>query len=381
LTWGFATRTIPPPLRMVLKVTVTAIRNIRGEMRPKHSPMHRSSRVGGLLLLSAVAACGEGDPTGPVEEPFSSLTVDASTGWAFVGLAATASEVQVADPATSTAWDIAFNRSSVMLNGGGAGPSDVEVYCICQNEGATADQVLAMSAASEAAAFEAVTAASLPADENLWLQDELATAIEGWWSYDMATHVVTPVPDQAWKVRTAEGTAYAKLRVAGFVDATQAHAGKVTLEFATQAAAGAPLGPTQSLTVDLADGPVYVDLLAGTEADASDWDLLLDGWTIRLNSGISGSGNAGAIDAGEPFDDITDAGDAGDVYKSDDFGGAFDSKPWYSYNLEGNHQIWPNFNVYLVRTGGEIFKLQLTSYYEPTTGAQRHISFRYAPLD
>jgi hypothetical protein len=350
-------------------------------MRHESLRSHRFRRFGGLLLIAALGACDEGDPTGPVQEPFSSLTVDASAGWAFVHLAATASEVQVADPATSSSWDIAFNRSSVMLNGGGAGPGDVEVYCICQNEAATPDQILDMSAAAEAAAFEAVTSAHLPADETLWLQDELATAIDGWWSYDMASHVVTPVPDRAWKVRTAEGTAYAKLRIAGFVDATQANAGKVTLEFATQDAAGEPLGGTQSLTVDLAGGPVYVDLLDGAASDASDWDLLLDGWTIRLNSGISGSGSAGAIDAGEPFADITDAGDAGDVYKSDDFGGAFDAKPWYSYNLEGNHQIWPNFNVYLVRTGGDVFKLQLTSYYEPATGAQRHISFRYAPLD
>jgi hypothetical protein len=332
-----------------------------------------------LALAVTLAGCSESDPAGPQEEPFGSLTVDAVADWAFVDLAATATPVQVADRSTSGAWDIAFFATTVMLNGGAAGPGEVEGYCLCQNDGASDEDIIAMTPNSEAADFEAVTELQIPADG--WETDVLDPAIEGWWSYNPTTHVVSAAPEKTWKVRTAEGTAFAKLHVTAIEDAAMAHAGKVTLEFATQTAAGEPFGDTKTLTVDLAAGPVYVDLLDAAISDASSWDIRLEGYDVRVNSGISGDGEAAAIDAGEPFADITDAGDVVEsVYKSDAFGGAFKAHPWYRYDLQGNHQIWPTFDVYLIRTGVEIYKVQLTSYYESSTGDGRHITFRYAQL-
>src|SRR5690606_22196526 len=149
-------------------------------MRFARTPLLRFS--GTLLLAATVLACSDdGGPSGPTDEPFGTLTVDATTGWAYVDLAATASQVQPSDPASSTAWEIAFFASGVMLNGGAAGTGEVEGYCLCQNENATDDQVLAMTAASEAAAFEAVTAAHIPSDDSAWQSDVLAPAIDGWW--------------------------------------------------------------------------------------------------------------------------------------------------------------------------------------------------------
>ena len=336
-----------------------------------------------LLGLMGVAACSDGDPTGPGETPFGTFIIDAVDSWAFVSIDDDVSEIQVTDPGASADWDLGFFATGVMLNGGAAGPGGVEAYCICQNDGASDEQVKAMTPDSELADFEAVTALQIPADASAWLSDELVPAIDGWWSYNMQTHAVTPVTTRAWKVRTAEGTAFAKLRVAGFANAAQQIAGQVTLEFATQSGTGQPLGPVQSLVVDVSGGPVYVDLLDGAVSDASDWDLRLEGWEIRVNGGVSGTGTAGAVDAGEPFAGITDAGDVpARVYKGDAFGGIFGSKPWYRYNLNGDdHQIWPTFQVYLVRKGQDVYKLQLTSYYQPSTGAERHISFRYEKLD
>ena len=68
------------------------------------------------------------------------------------------------------------------------------------------------------------------------------------------------------------------------------------------------------------------------------------------------------------------------VFAEDDFGGVFAEHPWYRYNLEGNHQIWPTYQVYLIRKGADVYKVQLTGYYERNTGDARHISFRYAKL-
>ena len=69
------------------------------------------------------------------------------------------------------------------------------------------------------------------------------------------------------------------------------------------------------------------------------------------------------------------------VYKSDTYAGVFGAKPWYRYNLDGvSHQLSPTFNVYLIRIGAEVYKVQLTSYYNPSNGDARHISFRYAKI-
>jgi HmuY protein len=338
-------------------------------------------RTSGLLLLSVIlAACGDEDPSGPIEEPFASLTVQAETDWTYVELDATAGVVQPSDPASSTAWDVAFFATGVMLNGGAAGPGEVQGYCLCQNDGATNDQVLAMTAESERAAFEAVTAASIPAEEDAWLADVLAPAIAGWWSYDMTSHTVTPVTDRVWIVRTAEGEAFAKLRVTGMANGSQQSAGDVTLEFAVQPTGGEPYGATRTLTVNVGAAPVYVDLLDGGVSDASDWDLRLEGYDIRLNGGVSGAGEGQAVLAGDDFATVPLASEVPAGWTSDGFGGVFEAHPWYRYNLEGNHQIWPTYDVYLIRRGEEIHKVQLVSYYNPTNGDDRHITFRYAPL-
>lgn len=334
-----------------------------------------------VALASAAAACSDDDPIGPVEESFGTLTVDAGADWAFVDLGTPASQVQVADPTSSGAWDIGVFATGIMLNGGAAGPGDVQGYCLCQNENATNAAVMAMSADSERAAFEAVTSADLPADENAWVSDALAPAIDGWWSYDMTSHTVAPVTDRVWAVRTAEGTGFSKFRITSLANGSQQSAGEVTFEFATQTAAGEPFGSIQSLTVDVAAGPVYVDLLEGTVSDESDWDLLFEGYDIRVNGGVSGSGQAGALLAGEDFGDVVDGGELpANRFVSDEFGGVFEAKPWYRYDLQGNHQIWPVYNVYLIRTGNEVYKVQPVSYYRESDGEERHITFRYAPL-
>mgnify|MGYP006173315863 CR=1 FL=1 len=46
-------------------------------------------------------------------------------------------------------------------------------------------------AASVAAAFDAVTASSIPADEDAWQTDVLSPAITEWYSYDFVTHQVS----------------------------------------------------------------------------------------------------------------------------------------------------------------------------------------------
>jgi len=335
-----------------------------------------------LSLAVGAAACSD-DPAGPGtprDDEVATITVNAES-WAYVDLADPAKLVTIEDPATSPGWDIAFNATAVMLNGGAAGPGGVRGYCVCRNSGATDAQVAAMTPESELEDFLAVTAADVPTADEDWESDALVPVISGWYAYDPSTHRVSAVPGKVWKVRAAEGVAYAKLRVTAIEGASRENAGRVTIEFAVQAEKGGAMGPVRTATVDLSSGdPVHFDLVAGAVSDASDWDLRFEGYTIRVNGGVSGSGQAGAVAVDEPFEAIADASDMDRHYAGDTFGGVFSARRWYRYNVTGtDHQIWPTYDVYLIERGGEVYKVQLIGYYGPA-GEPRRITMRYARL-
>lgn len=180
--------------------------------------------MAGLLTLTAaaaVAACSEDDPTTPEQPSVQSFTV-ATEDTVYVALGANQAQV-VADP-TSADWTLGLWQTSVFVNG----DDGVVAYCVCQNANASDAEVQAMTAATELADFDAVTAAQIPST----------------------------------------------------------------------------------------------------------------GWSES----------------------------------------AFDTNRWYRYNLTGqDHQIWPTFDVYLVRQGAAVFKLQILNYYN-AAGEPRHVTFRYSML-
>lgn len=332
------------------------------------------------LICLAVAAC-DSSTLEPLPDTDSALTVDASTGWGFVSLGEPATTRTVADPAASTDWDIAFNATRVMLNGGSAGPGGVVGHCLCLNAAATDAQIQAMTPQNQRAAFDAVTLADVPTSAGAWESDALDPAIAGWYAYDMTTHQVSAVPSNVWKVRGAGADPeFAKVHVTRLSDAAQAGA-NVTIEYAVQPAAGEPLGAVQTAVLDGRGDPVHFDFVSGIVSADDAWDIMLDGYDLRINGGVSGSGGAGAVLASESFAEMTDASDApAQIYRGDAFGGVFTSAPWYRYDLDGNHTIFPTYDVYLIDTGAGIYKVQITGYYS-TTGDSRHITFRYARLD
>lgn len=334
-----------------------------------------------LVLGISIAACGT-DTTGPEPSGTDVLTVDAASDWSFVRLGESAEPVTVVDRNTSTNWDLGFFSTSVMVNGGAAGPAGVTAYCVCQNQQLTGDQVQKLTAESQQAVFDAVTAADIPAADSAWQGDQLTAAISGWYSYNPISHTVSAATGRFWKVRTANGAAYAKVRISKLENPAREHAGQVTLEFAVQPSRGAAMGSTRSLTVDVSSGQlVKVDLESGSVTESADWDVALQGYTIRVNGGVSGAGDAGAVLVTDSFESATDASDLTDShYRGDSYGGVFNSKPWYRYNITGtDHQIWPTYDVYLIKRGAEVYKVQIIGYYGPT-GEARQIAFRYAQL-
>jgi hypothetical protein len=269
------------------------------------------------------------------------------------------------------------------VNGGAAGPGGVVAYCLCGNENATDAEVQAMTPGNQLAAFESVDEGDIPPDAS-FAADELSPAIQEWFTGTPGPGV-TAATDISWIIRKGTTTAVlAKFHVTAIAGATTTHAGSITFQYAIQPSAGAAFGATETRTVDVSGGPVYFDLDAGAVSDVSNWDLPFTGYEIRLNGGESGTGNVSAVvDESTPFAQITAdyASQAPpQAFRSDSFSGVFADSPWYRYNITGtDNQIWPTFNVYLVKRGTEVHKVQLTSYYS-TAGAPRHISLRSARL-
>jgi hypothetical protein len=337
--------------------------------------------LGLLAVVGTVPACQDVPLDHPAPATAPTLTVDASQSWAYVRLGDSAQVIRVAQPRASTEWDLAFYATSVVLNGGAAGPSQVVGACLCLNQNLPLDRLRTLTPDNQLASFLAADERSLPAADTAWKQEVLRPAIDGWYRYDAATHTVTPAADRTWKVRLADGVAYAKLRVIAIDGATRTSPGRVTLEYAVQASAQEGFGPTTRRILDPTVGHVFLDLRTGTPGSGGGWDLWLDGYALRLNGGVSGSGRAAAALADRPYEDVISAADLPpQAYASDTYGGVFATHRWYRYNITGtDHQIWPTYDIYFVRRGAAVWKIQIIGYYNDR-GEPRFVTFRYARL-
>jgi hypothetical protein len=162
-----------------------------------------------------------------------------------------------------------------------------------------------------------------------------------------------------------------------------------------------PTGPqvaaTATFTVDATTTTQYVALTGGpailaTVTDAATstaWDLSFLTTTVaaNTNAGLTVAclcGNEGA--SGDAVMQMTAEGQlaafeavsAADIATATFETNTFATHRWYRYNITGSdNQIWPVFNVYLVKRGVAVYKVQIINYYN-AAGAPRHITFRYA---
>jgi hypothetical protein len=167
-------------------------------------------RLLALLALPVLAtACSTSDVTAPPATVAGSFTVDASTSWAYISLADSAVVTPAPSAAESLGWDIGFSATNVAINTA----AGVTATCLCQNAGATNEQVLAMTAASEQADFDAVT--SVPATAT-FAADAFTT--NKYFRYNiLGDHRISPTFDVYLIKR---GTAVYALQVIGYYDST-----------------------------------------------------------------------------------------------------------------------------------------------------------------
>ena len=340
-----------------------------------------------LSALLVLAAC-END-TGAPPPQAGELAIDASSNSAFTYFSfADNGVVTIADPSTSSGWDLAFRRYSIRLNGGVAGPKGVTAYNLQNNVDATDQEILAFTAASQLPAFDAVAAADIP---SAGFGSEVLAPDQTSWFRPTATGLLAN-PGAVWKLRRASGAgagAYAVIRVENIVNADPPSQGDgmrgITIGYRVQTTPGT-LGTAQSVVVDLGtatDAGINLAtgaIVAPTAGDCS-WDLKVTrAYTLEINADCL----AGTFpfDASESFDGVTRADNAPEYAAflslvSGPIPNSIDSKSGvFLYNLAGDNRLSPTFNTFLIKVGTSVYKLQVVTYYS-TTGASGFPTIRY----
>ncbi len=160
-----------------------------------------------------------------------------------------------------------------------------------------------------------------------------------------------------------------------------------------------PAPVTATITVDASTKTAFVSLggeprvvVGADTTTATGWDISFNASNVAINAtgGVTAycaCTNQSATDAtimsltaDSQLNTFT-AFEASSIPAATSFtADVFATKKWYRYNLTGSdHQIWPTFDVYLVKRGTAVYKVQVTGYYS-ATGAPRFITIRSAQL-
>lgn len=228
-------------------------------------------------------------PPGP-----QTLSVDASGRDAFVYVALEdAQVVTVADPTTSTDWDLAFRRTLVRTNSGPSGRG----WGGAREEGEVAFDALNQADTVGFRPDALMPPPGPPVPPEQW--EPANETLSAWFNYDPVNHSVSP-REAVFTVRDAEGGVH-KLRVLSWED------GRYDLEVGPVP----PKPDIRSITLDTPDTEwTYFDLRLGEVVEVDDaansraWDLAFLGDEVRLNGGASGPGEAAAAPVEGALEDI-----------------------------------------------------------------------------
>lgn len=350
-----------------------------------------------IAFLSACGGGGGGSDAAPQTKP-----APKPTFYKIVG--DSAQKVEVENQKQSKDWDFGFLRTNVLVNSGDAGAGNVQVALAApqaefyDEHGKANVQVFKDAIANSAAetAWTSVTDKNTIAALKYSAPKDAARIGKGWYSYDMDTHTVSPKPGIGYIVRSSTGDSYARMRIVSLKTTPARKVGSIEIEFAVQAAGQSVFGAPATKKYDLTSHQcIDFDTQTVVSCAGKDWDLQLKGFEFWVNSPITGGKGAVAFGSAMPLtgskyalDKLT-SGTAAPLnmashYVSDAPAGVFESNSWYEYNLEKKHRIWPNYRVYVLRTGKteaeyHYYKFQITSYYNEQGISGAH-QFRVAEV-
>lgn len=347
------------------------------------------------LMALGISACGGGSggntPTTISTQDPTSLQVDASSRSAVayykIENDTLASLDSVSDPKQSADWALGFKRLEVFVNGGDAGAGDMQVALaqaqdeFYSNGEPNASVFLNATAANEGqTAWDKVTTESV---SGLTFAAPANKAQIGstWYSYNTTTHAFSAKANTGYIIQSGSGDSWAKMQI---TDVTAARTGvtNVTLSLALQAKGESVFATATTQSYDLSTNKcIDIDTKTAVACTTDTWDIQFDNFNIWLNSGVKGGGK-GALAYGSALDTTSTTytsattGSAGPIayhYKTDTTENTIATKTWWEYNLQGNHKIWPNYRVYVIRTGSsadsyQYYKIQLQGYYKEING-------------
>jgi hypothetical protein len=337
-------------------------------------------------------------------------TIDASAGGMGAGVDdpenkysyfsfATGTEVELQDDEAehSNAWDIAFKRTSIIVNGNAATAALVakQERFYDQDGNPIKDSFINANADTEAQAFIDITAEGITNAE--FKTDEAVPALTDWYTYNFMTHVVTANTDNFYLIQNAENDNVSIFNMKAITTAGRVAASYRVQFFNNEAAAGTDFSFPQTGTEFVADftsqTEICYDLDTHSQLDCASnpntWDLRLDNsFQIWLNGGIHGTGNAKTTTP-DSFANIS-AKTSVSPYEllADSKTGIFtdSATKWSAYGINNQHKMWPNYRVYAVESHGQQYKLRILSYYapmdsvEPAAGTSGVITFEYEQL-
>jgi len=287
--------------------------------------------------------------------------------------------VEISDAASHSngLWQVAFSRYLGKTNGGASGSANMKAVD------------LAAVGLADSVNFEAIATAPAIAD-SLWHVDETTFAISSdWYIYTGPPLHQILSARKTYYVKSAAGK-YAKMTIDTLRNSTMSSAGIATVRFVYQADGSTTF--TESVhTVDLnaTAGPAYLSFATGAAVVIADplssmaWDVMLDGYDIKLNGTIHGPGAAGALESELSFE-LTTSVPAGAPFFQDNYLSVFgdaSTNSWFSYGAQ--HELGSKNHVYLLKTaGGTVFKMQMKNYYLIVNGASQSgwIQFRFKQL-
>lgn len=348
--------------------------------------MHASRLAGGLLPLALVcllSSC-ESDSNAPNQPASGTVQVNASSSTAFVYYRFDGQNlVPAAGPATSTTWDIGFRRFTVQLNSGVAGPKGVLGFNLANNATADTATILGFTPDNQLAAFQAVGVTDIPAETEFAAED-LGEDLSSWFRFDPISMGLVANPQAAWKIRRAASADYALFRVSRIV-ASPTALDSVVFEYRLQPSGGA-LGAIDSIIVGAGGATPGANFGTGAAvaATACDWDVrATPAFEVLVNGGC-GAGTF-PVDVSQDFTALTQADDAPEyglflALISGPVPASFsDPKAPFLYNLAGDNRLSPTFNIYLIKVGPSVYKLQIVDYYNGA-GQSGYPTVRYSKI-
>lgn len=328
--------------------------------------------------------------------------VDASstTAWSYLDFE-TGLAVMPMDPQRERTWDIAFQRFKVVSNGGVSGMGGALVARITDTPFANITQAPEDGYLADTPDGEA--------DRDDTPDSAFTNGVDDWYTYDVATHRVSPREDITYIVRTPE-MHFFKVQIRAYYDAAGspgflrfrwapvlAPASVMVADAGLQSDAGTPVDaamidaamidaptpapiPSDAIRIDASDRAnlIYFDIDTRslvTPADPSTdsvWDLAFRRVLVQTNSGSSGMGMGGARGIeGASYASVTSTETTGfevDVLTASEMPGTPPSSAspvlgaWFDYDFT-THAVTPKDITYVVRTGtGSFARMRIWSW-------------------